>query len=115
MMVADLFVIIVFVAIGRRVHDHGVRVGGLISTAWPFVVGLAVGWMAVIARRRDGASLAAGLIVCVMTTVIGMIVRVVAGQGTAVAFIAVTLVFLGASMLGWRVVTAAVTRSRSRG
>ena len=33
-----------------------------------------------------------------------MLLRVVSGQGTAVAFIAVALIFLGVTMLGWRLV-----------
>jgi hypothetical protein len=40
-----------------------------------------------------------------------MILRVVAGQGTAVAFVFVTLGFLGVAMLGWRL---ALTGLRSR-
>jgi FtsH-binding integral membrane protein len=37
------------------------------------------------------------------TVVLGMVLRVVAGQGTAVAFVVVALVFLGLFLLGWRV------------
>jgi hypothetical protein len=74
-------------------------------------VGLAVGWGVVIARRRDGGSLAAGVTVCLATTAIGMVVRVLAGQGTAVAFIVVTVGFLGVMMLGWRLGAGARRRS----
>jgi len=35
---------------------------------------------------------------------LGMALRVVAGQGTAVAFIFVALAFLGLFLLGWRLV-----------
>ena len=38
----------------------------------------------------------------VSTVVVGMSLRVIAGQGTAVAFVGVALGFLGAIMLGWR-------------
>ena len=110
MIVADLVIVLVFVAIGRHVHDHGVQWKGLVSTAWPFAVGLALGWTVVVARRHDGGSLRDGVTVCVMTTCVGMIVRVLAGQGTAVAFVAVTLVFLGVTMIGWRLARAAATR-----
>jgi hypothetical protein len=41
-----------------------------------------------------------------------MALRVVAGQGTALAFVLVALCFLGASMCGWRLV-ARLVRSRS--
>jgi hypothetical protein len=38
-----------------------------------------------------------------------MIIRVLAGQGTAAAFIGVALAFLGLFILGWRVVAGIVT------
>jgi hypothetical protein len=42
--------------------------------------------------------------------VVGMTLRVVAGQGSAFAFILVALGFLGAMMIGWRVLVSAVRR-----
>jgi hypothetical protein len=39
-----------------------------------------------------------------------MILRVVAGQGTAAAFIVVALAFLGLFLLGWRVLARLLTR-----
>jgi len=36
------------------------------------------------------------------TVALGMVLRVVSGQGTAVTFIIVALVFLGLTQLGWR-------------
>jgi FtsH-binding integral membrane protein len=36
------------------------------------------------------------------TVVLGMVFRVVSGQGIAPAFIAVALAFLGLFLLGWR-------------
>jgi hypothetical protein len=36
------------------------------------------------------------------TVALGMLLRVVSGQGTAPAFIGVALVFLGLFLLGWR-------------
>jgi membrane protein implicated in regulation of membrane protease activity len=38
----------------------------------------------------------------------GMVIRVLAGQGTAAAFIAVALAFLALFLLGWRVVVRIV-------
>ncbi len=46
------------------------------------------------------------------TVAIGMILRVVSGQGTAVAFIGVALAFLGLFQLGWRVVAQWIARAR---
>jgi hypothetical protein len=52
--------------------------------------------------RRPPASVTTGLVVCLATVAIGMTLRVVAGQGTAVAFIVVALSFLGAVVVGGR-------------
>jgi hypothetical protein len=40
-----------------------------------------------------------------------MVLRVVAGQGTAAAFIVVALAFLGLFLLGWRLLTRLAARS----
>lgn len=110
--VLDLLAVLVFVAIGRSVHDHGVNVVGLASTTWPFAVGLAAGWLVVIVRGRAGTSVNDGLFVSITTVTVGMLLRSVAGQGTAVAFVLVALFFLGAFMLGWRVALAGLRRVR---
>jgi hypothetical protein len=112
---ADLAAVLVFVGIGRTVHAHGVSVAGLASTAWPFLSGLGAGWVALVARRRGGASFSAGIIVCGSTVTLGMILRVVSGQGTVFAFVLVALGFLGAAMLGWRGLVAVVRRRRAAG
>jgi hypothetical protein len=110
---ADLAAVLLFVGIGRSVHAHGLSLAGLASTAWPFVSGLCAGWIAIAASRRDGTSVMDGVLVCVSTVALGMALRVVSGQGTAVAFVLVALGFLGAVMLGWRLLGAYVQR-RSR-
>ena len=101
-----------FVAIGRASHDHGESIAGLASTAWPFLAGLAAGWLVTRAWRRPAAIVPAGLGAWLGAVAIGMILRVVAGQGTALAFIGVALAFLGLFLLGWR---AAVTAWSRRG
>jgi hypothetical protein len=98
----DLVAVLLFVGIGRAAHDHGLSIGGMASTAWPFVGGLAVGWALLVLTHRVPVSLASGALVCGATVAVGMALRVIAGQGTAVAFVVVALCFLGASMCGWR-------------
>jgi len=112
--VIDLLVVMAFVAIGRSVHDHGINPAGFASTAWPFVVGVGIGWLVVVALGRIGTSLSDGVIVSVMTVAVGMILRAVSGQGVAFAFILVALGFLGAFMLGGRAVLAGLRHVRSK-
>lgn len=108
---ADAVAVLVFVGIGRAVHSHGISVTGLASSAWPFLLGLIAGWRAASGRRRDGASVLGGLVVLTSTVALGMAFRVISGQGTAVAFVLVATGFLGAAMIGWRLLGAAL-RSR---
>ena len=109
--VCDAAVVLIFVAIGRHTHHHGETFGGLFSTTWPFGVGLLVGWAGVLVAHRRPSSLASGVVIWLSTVAIGMVLRVVVGQGTAAAFIGVALGFLGLFMLGPRV---AATRYRAR-
>jgi peptidoglycan/LPS O-acetylase OafA/YrhL len=101
----DVGAVVLFVAIGRASHHHGETPAGFLSTVWPFAVGLAAGWLATV--RRPPASAATGAVVTVVTVVVGMVLRVVAGQGTAAAFIGVTTGFLGACMVGGRLLLTA--------
>jgi hypothetical protein len=114
-MALDLVAVLVFVGIGRAAHAHGMAIAGLASTAWPFLSGLAAGWLVAAAGRRDGTSLSGGLVVWLATVALGMVLRVISGQGTAVAFVFVALGFLGLTMLGWRGLAAVLRYRRSSG
>jgi Protein of unknown function (DUF3054) len=113
--VLDLVMVLVFVAIGRTAHAHGLTTAGVASTAWPFLAALAVGWLILVVGRRDGTTLSSGVVVWISTVALGMALRVVAGQGTAIAFVVVALGFLGLTMLGWRVVALGIRRRRVAG
>jgi hypothetical protein len=108
----DGIVVLVFVAIGRSVHRHGLDVAGIASTLWPFALGLGCGWLAVLATRQDPTGLREGAEITVVTVALGMVLRVLSGQGTVVAFVLVALGFLGAAMMLWRVVADAAGRAR---
>ena len=101
-MVLDVCCVLIFVIIGRASHTQGESLAGIASTSWPFLAALAVGWLAVRGWRRPLAIRPEGLAIWLCTVALGMVFRVVSGQGTAVAFIAVALAFLGLFLLGWR-------------
>ena len=98
----DGVIVIVFVAIGRGAHRHGVTTSGMASTLWPFAIGLAAGWLGAIKLHLRPRAQAAAVVIVSVTVAIGMALRVISGQGTAFAFILVALGFLGALMIGWR-------------
>ncbi|HQU25946.1 MAG TPA: DUF3054 domain-containing protein [Acidimicrobiales bacterium] len=106
----DLVVVLAFVVIGRASHHHGETVTGVVSTAWPFVLGLGAGWLVVAVRGRTGARVSDGVVVLVTMVVVAMALRVLVGQGTAAAFIAVSLAFNGVFMLGARALFPRVAR-----
>jgi|ERR1700744_342914 hypothetical protein len=98
----DVCCVLAFVIIGRASHAQGESVGGIASTSWPFLCGLGAGWAAARAWRRPLALRPAGIAAWLGTVALGMVLRVVSGQGTAFAFILVALAFLGLFLLGWR-------------
>ena len=109
---ADVACILLFVAVGRRNHAEGVTPAGITATAWPFLVGLAAGWLLDRAWRRPTAVRPTGITVWLSAIAIGMGLRVATGAGVAVSFIAVATVVTGVLLIGWR---AAAGRLAGRG
>jgi len=99
---ADICCVLVFVVIGRANHHAGETAAGVASTAWPFLAGLAAGEVATRGWRRPLALVPTGVGVWAGTVIGGQLLRVISGQGTAVAFITVSVLFLGLFLLGWR-------------
>jgi hypothetical protein len=105
---ADVACVLVFCAIGRRSHAEGLTVAGVAETAWPFLTGTALGWVAVRAWRQPIALLPTGMAVWIVTVVAGMLLRKATGQGTATSFIVVATLTTAALLLGWRSVARLV-------
>ncbi len=100
--VTDLGCVLLFVVIGRANHHAGGGPAGLWDTFWPFAAGAVAGLLATRWWRRPTALLPTGAGVWLGTAGLGMVLRVLAGQGTEFAFILVALAFLGLFQLGWR-------------
>jgi hypothetical protein len=113
-LLADVVVVVAFVVIGRASHHAGETAAGVARTAWPFLAGLAAGELAARSWRRPAALVPTGLVVWLVTVGLGQLLRAVSGQGTDLAFIAVSAAFLGLFLLGWRLVAALVPAVRSR-
>jgi len=102
--VLDACCVLIFVVIGRHTHHDGDSLGGIWHTAWPFLAGLAVGLMATRFWRRPLAIVPTGVGAWAGAAGAGMLIRVLAGQGTETAFIVVASAFLALFLIGWRVV-----------
>ena len=103
---ADLCCVLAFVVIGRASHSDGESLAGVASTAWPFLAGLAAGELVVRGWREPLALVPTGVGAWLGTVVIGQALRVAGGQGTAAAFVVVSLLFLGLFLLGWRAIAS---------
>lgn len=113
----DIVLVVVFCAIGRSSHDETNALTGLLTTAWPFLAGLAVGWIATVGLYREKFDayllVPTGVIVWIATVAVGMLLRVVSGQGTAFSFVIVASTVLAVFLIGWRAI-ARVARKRLR-
>jgi peptidoglycan/LPS O-acetylase OafA/YrhL len=104
--VVDVAIVAAFVLIGRQEHDEGTAASGFVTTAAPFLFGLAAGWLGARAWRRPLAVLT-GVAIWAATVLVGMFTRrVVFDDGIAFAFIVVTTLFLGVGLVGWRAVAS---------
>lgn len=115
--VLDFVVVLVFAAVGRRNHGEADALTGILTTAWPFLVGALIGWIIVWLWRRgltDGSRLDVGAVVWLSTVAFGMVLRHLSGRGVQFSFVVVALIFNGLCMIGWRAVATMVTRRRAR-
>lgn len=101
----DAVLVVAFAALGRRSHAEGLDVAGIARTAWPFLAGAAAGWVvALLALDGGPRTLGFGAVVVAGAVVVGMLLRVATGQGTAWSFVLVATLVLAALLLGWRLV-----------
>jgi hypothetical protein len=109
-LLVDVLCVLVFCAIGRRSHAEGITLGGVAETAWPFLTGTAVGWLATRGWRQPTALAPTGLGVWIGTVVVGMLLRKLTAAGTAFSFLVVASVVTAILILGWRGAVAVRTR-----
>jgi hypothetical protein len=108
----DVACVLVFCAVGRRSHDEGLNVAGIVTTAWPFLSGTVLGWLLSRGWRRPSALYPTGVAVWLCTVIVGMLLRKVTSAGVAGSFIVVAATVTGLLLLGWRAVAQLGRRSR---
>lgn len=119
--VVDIVLIVVFALIGRSSHAEAASLGGLWTTAYPFLAGWAVGYLVVRGWRRPLRIWPTGVVVWVATVVVGMLLRVLTGQGDVagdplpLSFVIVATISLAVFLLGWRLVAGLVATRVARG
>ena len=111
----DVALVVVFSVFGRGAHASGYEPAQIWSTAWVFLVGLAVGWAALLLLRLDALSVRAGIVVWLGTIVVGMTIWGVRSGGVPHwSFVLVAALFTALFLVGWRALAGAVRAGRSR-
>jgi hypothetical protein len=112
-LVTDVIGVLAFCAVGRRSHDEGLSVTGIATTAWPFLTGTVIGWLASRAWQRPTAVVPTGVVVWLCTVAVGMLLRKVSSAGVAASFVLVAASVTAVLLLGWRAAVALTVRHRS--
>jgi hypothetical protein len=111
LLLLDALLILLFAFIGRRSHEEGSAVLAVLVTAWPFLTGMAAGWLvSLLAFRTFPRTVRHGIPVWLCTVAGGMLLRQTTGKGIAPSFVVVATFVLGAFLLGWRALAAWLDR-----
>ena len=100
----DIVLLLIFVAVGRKVHGHRQTISGFASTAAPFLSGLVIGWLLARGWKRPVELFPTAVVVWISTVVIGQVLRLIVGQGSAMPFVLVSLGYFALTLIGWRLV-----------
>ena len=93
--IVEVVAVVVFVAIGRRNHDEGTALSGVIGVAAPFLIALGISWIG-LRTWREPFNRASFIATWVITVFVGLLLRrVVFDRGIATAFIIVATITLG--------------------
>lgn len=116
---ADIALVLVFCALGRRSHGEVFEIAGFIRTAWPFLFGVAVGWLVVYGWQRVRSQnfapwqlVPAGLTIWVIAVPTALTTRGITGQSVALSFLIVAWTVLGIFLLGWRGAARLIAKRR---
>ena len=112
-LLADVVGVVVFCAVGRRSHAEGLTIAGVATTAWPFLTGTVIGWLASRGWQRPTAVAPTGLIVWLCTVVVGMLLRKLSSAGVAASFVVVAATVTALLLLGWRAALGLALRRRA--
>jgi len=108
----DAALLLLFVTIGRASHGEGLW--GVLGTWWPFLAGLVVAWLVLRAWRTPLHIVWTGLGIWLITVIVGMLLRILSGQGVQLSFVIVTFLVVGAFLVGWRAIALLVRHVHAR-
>ena len=116
-LVADLVAVFAFATLARMAHRGdglALSLEGILSTYWPFALGVVVAFIVMVAAKWDGGKIRpAGITAWVITVVIGLVIWGI--RNAAIphwSFIIVATVMSGLLMLGWRAIVGALSKRK---
>lgn len=112
--VVDVVCVVAFTLAGTANHATAGDAGHVALVGLPFLLGLAVGWVAARAWRSPARAWPTGVAVWFATVALGLALRPLFGGGLAVSFAVVTAGFLALTMLGWRLLATFLVRRSGR-
>lgn len=112
--IIDLLLVVIFAALGHRSHEEGLDAAGVLGTAAPFLIALAVFSCIAVVWREPSRIWPHGVVVWVGTVSLGLVVRVLAGDTAAAPFIVVATIVLGIFLLGRRAIGTLFARRKVR-
>ncbi len=111
---ADVGSVLLFAWLGLLSHDGGGSVRHWLEVAGPFLIGMLLCWSFTRAWLRPGEIWPTGVLAWLSTLVVGMLIRVTTGAGTATSFIVVAALVLAALLIGWRLSARVWLQRRAR-
>lgn len=110
----DAALVILFAAMGNRSHDSGLGAPEIWSTAWPFLLGLAVSWLLTFSWGNPHRIWPTGVFVVIGTVTLGMMFRSsLTDGGVQLSFVLVASAALAVLLLGRRLVSGRLVNGRA--
>jgi hypothetical protein len=108
----DVVLVVAFAVNGRSSHAEVLDAAGIWGTAWPFLAGLVLGWLAAGAWRHPLVIWPTAVAIWASTLVLGMLIRFAAGGDVVLAFVIVAALTLALFLLGRRGIALLARRLR---
>ncbi|NVM97986.1 DUF3054 domain-containing protein [Arthrobacter sp. SDTb3-6] len=106
----DVLLVVVFALSGRSSHHESLSVGGVFTTAWPFLAALVLGWLLTRNWQRPVSLWPAGVCIWLITVAGGMALRILSGATAETPFVIVATIVLGVFLLGQRLLARLARR-----
>lgn len=107
----DAALVLAFVTLSRLSHSQPMTPDGIAGTAWPFLVGLVIGWL-VTRSWQSTLTFWAAFGVFIGTFAVGIAFRHLTFTGAQPSFVAMAFSVLSVLLMGWRLMAYLELRRR---